>query len=58
MDLKSSIDAPVSSGEAYGEVKIALNEENINQQPLVALESIPEGGLWRQTVDTVLQWLE
>jgi D-alanyl-D-alanine carboxypeptidase (penicillin-binding protein 5/6) len=58
MDLKPSIDAPVSSGVAYGEVKIALNEQSINQQPLVALESIPEGGLWRQTVDTVLQWLE
>jgi D-alanyl-D-alanine carboxypeptidase (penicillin-binding protein 5/6) len=58
MDLKPSIDAPVSSGEAYGKVKIALNEQSINQQPLIALKTIPEGGLWRQTVDTVLQWLE
>lgn len=58
MDLKPSIDAPINSGETFGKVNIALNEESINQQPLIALRSIPEGGIWRQTVDTVLQWLE
>ncbi|MCP4410341.1 MAG: D-alanyl-D-alanine carboxypeptidase [Gammaproteobacteria bacterium] len=58
MDLEQAIDAPVSLGTAYGKVSVAINDENIRQQPLIALRSIPEGGLWRRTVDTVLQWLE
>jgi hypothetical protein len=30
-----------------------LGEEELSTQPLVALEDVPEGGLWRQTVDSI-----
>ena len=37
---------------------IELDGEVITRQPLIALEEVPEGGIWRTVVDTVLMWLE
>jgi D-alanyl-D-alanine carboxypeptidase (penicillin-binding protein 5/6) len=48
--------APVERGEQVGDLLVAFNGQDIRQVPLVALESIPKGGLSRQAIDTVLQW--
>ena len=37
---------------------IELAGEEILRRPLVALDDVAEGGLWRQAVDTVLMLLE
>ena len=54
MTLQTMLVAPAKKGQAYGNVNIMLGEEELSRQPLVALEDIPEGGLWRQLVDTVM----
>jgi len=53
MTVETMLVAPAKKGQAYGSVNIMLGEEELNQQPLVALEDVPEGGLWRQTVDSI-----
>ncbi len=54
MTLETGLIAPAIKGRAYGQVNIMLNDEQLSQQPLVALEEVPEGGLWRQLVDSVM----
>lgn len=54
MTLETMLVAPAKKGQAYGSVNIMLGDEELSQQPLVALEDVPEGGLWRQMVDTVM----
>jgi D-alanyl-D-alanine carboxypeptidase (penicillin-binding protein 5/6) len=56
MELDSQITAPVHDGQTLGKVVVAFNGEDLTQIPLVALQEVPEGGLWRQAVDLVLQW--
>lgn len=58
MDLNTSIEAPVRLGDSFGKVKVVLDDKDIRQAPLIALKSVPEGGLWRQAMDSVLLWLE
>ena len=54
MTLETMLVAPAKKGQAYGSVNIMLGDQELSQQPLVALEDVPEGGLWRQMVDTVM----
>lgn len=58
MTLESMLVAPAKKGQAYGNVNIMLGDEELSRQPLVALEDVPEGGLWRQLVDTVMLMFE
>jgi D-alanyl-D-alanine carboxypeptidase (penicillin-binding protein 5/6) len=62
LDARLSIDpkimAPISEGTVVGHVIVNLNEKEIANEPLVALEAIDEGGLWEQLRDSVLLWLE
>ena len=37
---------------------IELAGQEVVRRPLVALDEVAEGGLWRQAVDTVLMMLE
>ena len=53
MTVETMLVAPAQKGQTYGSVNIMLGEEELNTQPLVALEDVPEGGLWRQTVDSI-----
>ena len=53
MNVNSTIVAPIKQGEEYGSVEVKLGDELIAQRPLVALENVAEGGLWRRTVDNI-----
>jgi len=57
-EIRSQIEAPVDKGQALGEVVIELDGETVTRRPLVALEALPEGGIWRRVVDSVLLMLE
>jgi D-alanyl-D-alanine carboxypeptidase (penicillin-binding protein 5/6) len=57
-DIRSQIEAPLAKGEKVGEVVVELDGEVITRKPLVALEDIAEGGIWRKAVDSVLMLLE
>ncbi len=54
MNIDSMIIAPAAKGQAYGTVNVMLGEEQLAQRPLVALQDVPEGGLWRKLVDNIV----
>lgn len=54
MTVDTTIMAPVYKGQQYGTVDVKLHDKPLTSQPLVALNDIPEGGLWRRVVDTVI----
>lgn len=53
MEIDAKIIAPISKGEVLGTATITLGEEQIAQQPLVALNSVGEGSLWQRLTDKV-----
>ncbi len=57
-EIQPNLEAPIAKGQKVGEVVVELDGEVMTRQPLVALEEVPEGGIWRTVVDTVLMWLE
>ena len=54
MDLTEFIKAPVSAGQQYGELVIKLNGDELLREPLLALESVEQGGLFKQLWDAVV----
>lgn len=53
MNVDATIIAPIEKGQAYGMVEVKLGDEVIAERPLVALDDVAEGGLWRRTVDNI-----
>lgn len=54
MTVNSTIVAPVVKGNKYGEVEVKLGKDVIAKRPLIALENVAEGGLWRRTIDNII----
>lgn len=57
-ELPRNVIAPVKRGAPVGTIRISLAGQPLMSAPLVALTEVPEGSLWRRTVDTVLLWFE
>jgi len=57
-EVQPQIEAPLIQGQKVGEVVVELDGEIITRRALVALEDVPEGGIWRTMVDSVLMMLE
>lgn len=53
LDLRADLTAPIAAGEEVGTLQVRLGEEVVGEQSLVALESIPEGGLFKRLLDQV-----
>lgn len=53
MSVNSTIVAPIIQGQQYGHVEVKLGGEVIASHPLVALQNVGEGGIWRRTVDNI-----
>jgi len=58
MDLEAAIMAPVEQGARQGTVTVTFGEDTIAERPLVALQSVAEGGLWRRLTDHVRLMLQ
>lgn len=54
MTVKPMLMAPAHTGQQYGTVEVKLAGEDFVSRPLVALEDVPEGGLWRKLVDSII----
>ena len=50
-ELDNELEAPIEKGAVVGKVTFRIGEELIKEAPLVALEEVPEGGLWSQFTD-------
>jgi len=55
MDIDKNIEVPVSKGQKVGEVKVSLNGELLESVPLVALETVNEGGIVQRAKDFILR---
>lgn len=49
--------APVAAGSRQGKVRVQLDGEPVVEAPLVTLERVDTGGLWRRTVDSITLWI-
>lgn len=58
MNLQEPLTAPLDANTQIGSVTIKLQDEIVAQVPLIALQNIEEGGLWRRMTDTVMLWFE
>lgn len=54
IELDKVIRAPVASGDVLGQVQITLQGERVASVPLVALEAVPEGGLFKRIWHAIL----
>lgn len=53
VDVPEPLLAPVAAGAEIGSTRFMLDGEPILTAPLIALEDVPRGGLWRRTVDSI-----
>lgn len=57
MNLDDVIKAPVSKGKEYGELVVSLDGEELLREPLIALQSVERGSLFKQLWDAILLFL-
>ena len=53
MKITPKIMAPVNKGARYGTVEVSVAGEKMIEQPLVALQAVPEGGIFTRLIDSV-----
>jgi len=58
MSVEEQILAPVGAGQALGVVRVSLDGEAIAERPLLALNGVAVGSLWRRMSDYVKLWFE
>lgn len=58
IDVAERIEAPVSLGQPYGSVRVALDDDVLADRPLTALKPVARGGLLRRAADTVLELVQ
>lgn len=56
MDVPAQLLAPVSKGQAVGKLRIMLDDKVLAERPLVALDDVPEGGLFKRMSDGFRLW--
>ena len=54
MSVENLISAPIAAGATLGQVVVKLDEEIIQQVPLVSLSAVEEGGIWTRLVDSLM----
>lgn len=53
LDIQADLTAPIAAGERVGTMEVRQGEEVVGERPLVALEGIEEGGLFKRFFDQV-----
>ncbi|PWV74904.1 D-alanyl-D-alanine carboxypeptidase family protein [Halomonas sp. A11-A] len=53
LDIQGDLAAPIEAGQRVGTLEVRLGEEVVGEQPLVALESVEEGGFVKKLLDQV-----
>lgn len=56
--VENNITAPTEKGDDFGQVVIALHEQEIGTVPLVALSDVSLGNWWRRFIDAIAQFLK
>jgi len=58
ISVEEQILAPVAAGQTLGMVRVSLDGGAIAERPLIALNGVVVGGLWRRMSDYVKLWFE
>lgn len=58
LNVTAPLVAPLERGTPVGEVQVSLAGEPVSRLPLVALQSVVEGGAWTKFVGELTLWLE
>jgi D-alanyl-D-alanine carboxypeptidase (penicillin-binding protein 5/6) len=53
LDIRQDLSAPINLGDRVGTLEVRLGDEVVGEHPLVALETIEEGGLFKRLFDQV-----
>ncbi|MFA6037446.1 MAG: D-alanyl-D-alanine carboxypeptidase family protein [Legionellales bacterium] len=53
VSLKSPLIAPIQAGAIVGMMQVKLNNEVISELPVIALETVEQGSLWRRFIDSI-----
>ncbi|WP_299230775.1 D-alanyl-D-alanine carboxypeptidase family protein [uncultured Halomonas sp.] len=53
LDIQADIEAPVQQGDRVGTLEVRLGAELVGERPLVALETVEEGGFIKKLIDQV-----
>ncbi|MGO3055693.1 D-alanyl-D-alanine carboxypeptidase family protein [Halomonas sp. AOP43-A1-21] len=53
LNLHTDLQAPIAVGDDVGTLEVYLGEEMVGERPLVALENVEEGGLFKRLFDQV-----
>ena len=56
MVFKPNLLAPIKKGDVVGSINVVLNDKPIATAPLIALDTVPKGGVWRKLVDHMSMW--
>jgi len=54
--VEKDLEAPIVKGQLVGKIFFSLDDENIAEHPLVALEEIKEAGFFGRMSDSVSRW--
>ena len=58
INIDTKLQAPITKGQVIGNIAVTLADQQLQQIPLIALQGVPVGNLWRQAVDRAWQILE
>ena len=58
LQLQEPLMAPVDMDQTLGTVTLGNGAGVVGNAPIYALNDVPEGGLWRRGLDTLLLWFE
>ncbi|MDH5437131.1 MAG: D-alanyl-D-alanine carboxypeptidase, partial [Gammaproteobacteria bacterium] len=54
MNMDAQITAPAQKGQQYGTLNISIENEQLKEVPLVALENVTEGSVWKRIYDSTM----
>ena len=57
LQINGSLFAPIPEGQIMGKLSLYNGENRIGEHPLVALETVSEGGFIRRAFDHIEMWL-
>jgi D-alanyl-D-alanine carboxypeptidase (penicillin-binding protein 5/6) len=58
LNIPATLLAPVAQGQPLAELQVSLNDDELINMPLRALEENPDGSFWQRTRDGVTLWFE
>lgn len=58
LQLNQRLIAPIKSGEPCGMLRLTMDDKVLLERPLVALQTVNEGGLVRLITDSILLWIQ